>query len=136
MYSSLRFTLSAIALLSSISVAAAADNGMSATKTMAKDKMASSNGLPQASDILSLTAKQRKAAWKDINTVAVKENKPAGFTATVGAAVPRSLSTYPVPVTAATKVPKLRPYQYAMLTNDKLLIINPNDKKVADVISR
>jgi hypothetical protein len=135
MYSSLRFTLSAIALLSSISVAAAADNGMSATKTMAKDKMASSNGLPQASDILSLTAKQRKAAWKDINTV-VKENKPAGFTATVGAAVPRSLSTYPVPVTAATKVPKLRPYQYAMLTNDKLLIINPNDKKVADVISR
>jgi len=34
----------------------------------------------------------------------------------------------------ANEVPKLRPYDYALISN-KLLIVNPKDKKIVDVIS-
>jgi hypothetical protein len=44
--------------------------------------------------------------------------------------------TYPVPMTTSSKLPVLRQYQYALLENDRLLIVNPHDKKVADVITR
>ena len=158
MNSSLRLPIAAIALLAGLSVAAAAENSMSqsasstakstagksqmakntmAKSTTAKNSMAkSSDGLPHAMDKVSLTSKQRQAAWKDINILAIKEKAPAGFTAKVGIAVPKGLTTYPVPVTTATKVPKLQPYRYAMLKSNKILIVNPHDKKVADVISR
>jgi hypothetical protein len=145
MNSSLRLSIAAVALLAGVSVAAAAGmskssasmaNGTTAKSAMAKSSEAMpSNGLPHAADRVSLTSKQRQAAWKDISILAIKEKSPAGFTAKVGAAVPKGLTTYPVPVTTATKVPKLRPYQYAMLKSNKILIVNPKDKKVADVIS-
>lgn len=35
----------------------------------------------------------------------------------------------------ASQLPKLRPYQYARLPNE-ILIVNPTDKKVADVVNR
>jgi hypothetical protein len=40
-----------------------------------------------------------------------------------------------MPQKAANQLPALRPYDFAVL-QDKLLIVNPNDKKVVDVISR
>ena len=58
-----------------------------------------------------------------------------GFTAKVGAALPDTIATYPVPVSTSNDVPALRPYQYALLSNHKLLIVNPGDKKVAEVIT-
>ena len=39
-----------------------------------------------------------------------------------------------VPSKAARAVPSLRPYDFAMVQG-KLLIVNPSDKKVAEVIS-
>jgi hypothetical protein len=45
------------------------------------------------------------------------------------------LMTYPVPITTASEVPTLRRYQYALLENNKLLIINPRDRKISDVIT-
>jgi hypothetical protein len=44
--------------------------------------------------------------------------------------------TYPVPITTSSKIPVLRRYQYALLENNSLLIVNPNDKKIAGVITR
>jgi hypothetical protein len=40
-----------------------------------------------------------------------------------------------MPAKAASQVPTLRPYDYALLP-DRLLIVNPTDKKVVDVINR
>jgi hypothetical protein len=39
-------------------------------------------------------------------------------------------------MTTSSKVPVLRRYQYASLQNNRLLIGNPHDKKIADVITR
>ena len=163
MNSSHRLTLAAIALLSGISVAAAANDNtmkssqgtnndhwaqsaktkssadktaMASTSSAKSNKAGLSSGLPVATDKVMLTSKQRREVWKDISILAAKEKAPSGFTAKVGASVPKGLTTYPVPVTTATKVPKLRPFHYAMLKNDKILIINPKDKKVAEIIIR
>ena len=87
-------------------------------------------------DSLSLSASQQQTAWKDISAQATKESAPASFTAKVGAAVPSDLATHPVPVSTASKVPELRPYQYALLSSNKLLIVNPSDKKIAEIITQ
>jgi hypothetical protein len=123
-----RLTLAAVALLSGISVASAA--GMSKSTTGSASSMAT------PSDTLSLTSSQQKMAWKDISGQAMKETAPVSFTAKVGAALPSIVGTKPVPVSTANKVPALRPFSYAMLDSNKLLIVNPNDKKIAQVITQ
>ena len=129
MRSANRLTLAAVALLSGISVAAAA--GMSKSTTGS-----ASSSMATPSDTLSLTSSQQKMAWKDISGQAVKETLPATFTAKVGADVPKELGTKPVPVSTANKVPALRPFQYALLDSNKLLIVNPTDHKVAEIITQ
>jgi hypothetical protein len=128
---SARLTVVALALLSGMSVAVAADNSTSKS-TSSK----SSSPQAMATDTLVLSSSQQKTAWKDISKLAIKEKAPSNFTAMVGAALPSDVATHPVPVSTASKVPALRPYQYAMLSNKKLLIVNPSDKKIADVITQ
>ncbi len=88
-----------------------------------------------ASDMLSLSGTQQKKVWSDVSRHAANQNAPSGFNAAAGTAIPDGLSTYPMPRKAARDVPAVRPYRYAM-TQDKLLIVNPSDKKIADVVSK
>ena len=125
----LQLTVIGVALLSGLSIAMAAGNRATSENGSAK----STSSMLQ--DKLSLTSKEQKTAWQDITKQATKEKAPAGFTAKVGAVVPTSLMTYPVPMTTSSKVPELRRFQYALLANNKLLIVNPHDKKVAEVIT-
>ena len=89
---------------------------------------------PMAHDTLNLTSTQQKTAWNDINKTASIQSAPANFDATAGAAVPGSVKVSAVPSKAARDVPALRPYDFAVVQG-KLLIVNPSDKKVAEVIS-
>ena len=86
-------------------------------------------------DKLPLTSQQQKFAWQDIIIQARSEDIPIGFAPEVGGVAPSALMTYPVPLTTSSKVPKLRRYQYTLLANNKLLIINPEDRKVVDIIT-
>jgi hypothetical protein len=128
-----RLAIVAVALLSGLSVAAAAG-----ANAMSKPSSSESSSSPQAmaTDTVVLSKQQQKDAWQDIKALATKQKAPAGFTATVGTVVPSKLDTHPVPVSTANKVPVLRPYQYAMLDSNKLLIVNPSDRKIADVITQ
>lgn len=94
-----------------------------------------SSKMPGASDMLSLSGKQQKSIWKDVNDHASNQSAPSGFNATVGAAIPNEISTYPMPRLATRDVPAARPYRYAM-TENKVLLVNPSDHKVADVVSK
>jgi len=129
-----RLAVAAIALLAGVSAAAA--SGISKPNSSATTGSASSMSQPVAKDSLSLSASQQKTAWKDISAQASKESAPASFTAKVGSAVPSDLATHPVPVSTASKVPELRPYQYALLSSNKLLIVNPSDKKIVEIITQ
>jgi hypothetical protein len=87
-----------------------------------------------AGDTLGLTSAQQKLVWRDLNGQATNQNAPSGFQPMVGAVVPSSIKIEPVPTKAATDIPSLKPYDFAMVQG-KVLIVNPADKKVADVIT-
>jgi len=111
--------LAAAALLAGVTAAAAAAS--------------SHSGMP-ATDSLSLTAAQQKTAWNDLNKQQSSQKAPAGFNAAQGSAVPKSLTISAVTTKAARDVNALRPYDFAMVQG-KLLIVNPTDRKIAEVIS-
>jgi hypothetical protein len=90
---------------------------------------------PPASDSLSLDGTQQKTAWNDLYVKSLNQTAPSGFNAVTGAVVPNGVKTAPVTAKAAGDVPALKPYAFAMLQN-KLLIVNPTDKKIAEVITR
>lgn len=130
---SARVAFAAIALLSGFTLAAAADTGMSASTCSAKGRLASSASLWQPTNKLSLPVEQRVTAWEDIRQQGTTAKAPAGYVAKVGAAVPDTIATHPVPISTSNDVPKLGPYEYALFSNE-LLIVNPNDKTVAEII--
>jgi hypothetical protein len=88
---------------------------------------------PMPKDELSLTRSQQRTAWKDISKQANSQSAPSNFSASVGATVPGDISIQSVPAKVASRVSSLKPYDYALLP-DELLIVNPNDKKVVNVI--
>jgi len=116
--------VAAVLLLSGVSVASAASHMSNRSGNSAT-----------ASDTLALSGAQQKSIWKDISGHAANQNAPSGFNPAVGAAIPAGVSTYPLPRQAARDVPAVRPYRYAML-QDKLLIVNPSDNKIADVVTK
>jgi hypothetical protein len=119
-------TLAAAVLLAGVSAAAAAG---------VQPPNAGVNMAPPAGDTLSLSSAQQKTAWKDLYTGSLNQKAPAGFNAVAGAVVPDTVTTAPVTSKAASDVPALKPYHFAMLQN-KLVIVNPADKKIAEVITR
>jgi hypothetical protein len=133
MCGTMRGALAAVALLCGFSVGAAADTGTT-DKCVANEGIASSASLWRMKSELSLPGDQQRTAFDGIRQQATKENVPAGFTAEVGAVVPNAIATYPVPVSVANDVPKLWPYSYALLDRNMLLIVNPNDNKIVEVI--
>ncbi len=120
--------LATIVLVGSIGAATAADHSamsrqssMSSTASMAKDN-------------LSLTTAQEKTAWRGLSR-STSQRAPSTFSASVGTTVPSDITLRPIPRKVASRLPTLKPYQYARLPNE-LLIVNPTDKKVVDVINR
>jgi hypothetical protein len=87
-----------------------------------------------ASDTLSLTTTELKAAWNALHGQATEQKAASGFNAIVGAVVPSTVKIAPVPSKAASDVPVLKSFDFAMV-NGKLLIVNPSDKKIVEVIS-
>jgi hypothetical protein len=111
------------ALLSGVSAASAAEvasshSGMAMT----------------ASDSLNLTAAQQKAAWNDLNSQGSNQTAPSHFTATAGSKVPNTVTIEAVPTKTANAISQLRPYDFARVSG-KILIVNPKDRTVAEVLS-
>lgn len=111
-------TLAAALLLSSVAAGSAA--------TMP--------GQAKASDTLNLTSTQQKTAWDDLYMPSLNQKAPSGFNPIVGAVIPNGVATAAVPSKAAKAVASLRPYDFAMVQG-KLVIVNPSDKKIAEVIT-
>ena len=130
----MKFHLMAIAataaLTSGIGMASAADN-----HAMSKPSTPPAMQQSMAKDSLSLTRAQQRTAWRDLSKQASSQTAPSGFTASVGTTIPGDIAIKAVPAKVAARVSSLKPYDYALLQG-KLLIVNPSDKKVVDVINR
>ena len=96
--------------------------------------VAAASAAPMAGDSLSLSSTQQNTAWRDLYMPSLNQRAPAGFKARVGAIVPKGVATAPVPTKAARAVPALKPYDFAMVQH-KVVIVNPSDQKIAEVIS-
>ncbi len=92
-----------------------------------------SSSAPKASDSLTLSAQDQKTAWNDLNG-AKASNAPASFQPATSSAIPSTLTVHAIPAKTASAVPALRPYDYAKV-NGKLLIVNPHDMMIAEVIA-
>jgi uncharacterized protein DUF1236 len=125
----------AVTLTAGIGAASAADiHAMS--NTMSKTPMSKPSAMQSmARDNLTLTRSQQRTVWRDLGKQASNQTAPSNFTASVGATIPGDVTIKAVPAKVAARVSSLKPYDFALL-NDKLVIVNPNDKKVVDVITR
>ena len=121
--------------LTTIATIAALASGVGIASAAGNHAMSNASQHTMAKDSLSLTSAQERTAWKDISRQANSQMAPSGFSPTIGATVPTDISIKPMPAKVASQVSTLRPYDYALL-QDKLLIVNPSDKKVVDVINR
>jgi hypothetical protein len=118
-----------------ITIALAAATLLAGVMAGSAAEVASSHGgvAMKANDTLSLDAAQQRTAWKDLNSQAA-QNAPANFDAAAGAKVPNTLTIKAVPSKVARDVSQLRPYDFAKLQG-KVLIVNPGDRMIAEVIS-
>ena len=122
--------------LAAAAVFACGIGAASAAGHQAMQKTSSSPAMQSmARDSLSLTPAQRRTAWKDISRHGTIQTAPSHFTASVGAALPAAITPRELPAEAKAHVPGLKPYDYALLRN-KLLIVNPDDRKIVEVINR
>jgi hypothetical protein len=131
-----------IAMKKQTSVALATAAALLAGVSVASAHPILPSGLPSGAmvamwrqDTLTLSSAQQKTALHDLYTKALNQSAPSGFEATVGAVVPNSVTTAPVTSKAASDIPALKPYRFAMLQK-KLVIVNPSDHKIAEVITR
>jgi Protein of unknown function (DUF1236) len=124
----------AAALTAGIGAASAADTH-SMSNTMSNTPMSKTSAMQSmAKDNLTLTRSQQRTAWRDLGKQASNQTAPSNFTASVGATIPGDVTIKAVPAKVAARVSSLKPYDFARL-NDKLVIVNPNDKEVVDVIT-
>jgi len=134
MKKSASLALAAALALSGVTAANARNHMYNNSYNSSNKTTGMSNKTTGASDTLTLTDAQRQSIWNDVSKQATNQNPPANFNAAVGAQMPSGLRTYALPHQAARDVPSLKPYRYAM-TQDKLLIVNPSDHKIADVVA-
>jgi Protein of unknown function (DUF1236) len=85
-------------------------------------------------DTVILSAAQRSAVRNDLSKQATNQNA-VGFDATIGTFVPSSVKIEPIPNKLTANNPSLRPYDYAMVDH-KLLIVDPSNKVIADVLKK
>lgn len=131
--------LSAAVLAAAISAAAvgpasAADGANASAAKVQSDKTQSADASAQPADMLTLSDAQQKTAWQDLYMDSLNQNTPPGFDLVVGATVPNTIVIAPVTAQAGSDIPALKPYSFAMVQK-KLVIVNPSNRKIADVIA-
>ena len=87
--------------------------------------------VPQARTV-NLTVEQRyviKEIVKDLTVPKVSGNVPA----TIGTVVPEGVPLQPMPAAIGEKVPQVKSHRF-FVTNDRIVLVNPNDTRIAEVI--
>jgi hypothetical protein len=89
---------------------------------------------PAAVPSLKLTAAQKQTIYSSISSQKQRETAPPTFHAAVGVVVPSSVDLQPLPKTIVELIPELKDYEYAMVTN-QVLLVDPKSKQVIEIIN-
>src|SRR5262245_16254044 len=89
----------------------------------------------KVSDRIFLTSAQELVLWQTIGKQSANIKAPPGFIGYIGAVVPASVELHAMPSNAVSRIPTVEPFRYTVI-DKQLLIVNPADRKVADIIAR
>lgn len=82
---------------------------------------------------LNLTSAQKQTIVQGVASEK-GETAPSGFQAKIGEKVPQSLSMHQLPSNVTNQVSAAKGYEYAKLQNNEVLLVNPKDRQVAEII--
>jgi hypothetical protein len=82
---------------------------------------------------LNLTSAQKQTIFHSVASEK-GQTAPSGFQAKLGGKLPQSLSMHQLPSSATNQVSAARNYEYTKLANNEVLLIDPKDRQVADII--
>ena len=94
-----------------------------------------SGGIAAMAGMLNLSGAQEHLIYQSLVNER-GEPAPSGFQPSIGAKVPMSLTLRKLPSRVTDRVPSTGRYEYTKLQNDEVLLVNPKDREVVDVISR
>jgi hypothetical protein len=83
---------------------------------------------------VNLTAQQKQTILQSVQTEK-GQPAPAGFLPRVGASVPQSMPMRQLPSNVTSQVPAAKNLEYTKLDNNEVLLIDPNDRRVAEIIT-
>lgn len=82
---------------------------------------------------LNLTSSQKQTIYQSVASEK-GQTAPAGFQAKVGEKAPASLSMHQLPSNVTNQISAAKGYEYAKLQNSEVLLVNPKDHQVAEII--
>jgi hypothetical protein len=82
---------------------------------------------------INLTAQQKQSIMQSVQSE--QPQSSAGFQPRVGASVPQSMSMHQLPSNVTAQVPATKDLGYVKLDNNTVLLIDPKDRRVADIIT-
>ncbi len=82
---------------------------------------------------LSLTSVQLAEIWRSLGKEAMKALEPAGLK--VGEVVPQTMHLLPFSHHLRKKIPAIKPYLYALL-HGQVLVIDPVSKKIISIVDK
>lgn len=82
---------------------------------------------------LNLTSAQKQTILQSVASEK-GQTAPSGFQARLGEKVPQSLSMHQLPSSVTSQVSAAKEYEYAKLANNEVLLINPKDRQVGEII--
>jgi hypothetical protein len=83
---------------------------------------------------VNLTDQQKQTIAQSVQTEK-GQPAPAGFMPRVGASVPQSMSRHQLPSNVTAQVPAVKNLEYTKLDNNNVLLIDPDDRRVAEIIA-
>jgi len=82
---------------------------------------------------LSLSSTQKQTIYQSVSGEK-GQTAPAGFQAKLGAKAPSSLSMHQLPSNVTSQISAAKGYEYAKLQNNEVLLVDPKDRQVAEII--
>jgi hypothetical protein len=83
---------------------------------------------------VNLTAQQKQTIMQSVQTDR-GQAPPVGFLPRVGAAVPQSMPMRQLPPNVTNQIPAAKGLEYSKLDNNDVLLIDPRDRRVAEIIT-
>jgi len=88
---------------------------------------------PATARTINITAEQRHIIKEIVLKAPNVEKAPADVDVTVGSTVPSTVTVQPFPTDVSTKVPQVNAHTF-FVQGDKVIIVNPVDNKIAEVV--